>query len=160
MKTLILNPSREDAKTLVMLSYKGVLTSILSKVLRTTPLTFKRCNVEDKHVRHFISNIEPKNKALNSLVGRELENFDDALSYFGTIGLEIYGPNFPMKVLKSEIMYGPDAMYGLQTDDQLQVQQVREEMKYVLDLNVVDGQTNESTNQNTRKRKVKGSQNG
>ena len=145
-----------------MLSYREVLTAILTKILRTTPSTFKPCIVEDKHVRHFISNIEPKNKALNALVGRELESFEDALSYFGSIGVEIYGANFPAKVLKSEIMYGRDASYGLQTDEQLQVQQVREEMKFVLDLDVVERERNESKDQNMnqRKRKLKGPQDG
>lgn len=141
-----------------MLSYKDVLTAILMKVLRTTPSTFKPCTVADKHVRHFISNIEPKNKALNALVGRELVTFEDALSYFSSIGVEIYGANFPAKVLKSEIMYGRNTSYGIKTDDQLQVQQVREEMKFVLDLNVVERQADETKNQ--RKKKLKGPQDG
>lgn len=126
MKTLIINPSEEQSKSIAMLEPDELLKALLTKVCKTNYPVL----VNDEMVRLFIANVEEKAVGIYGYSRVALNTYDDVKRHFNYIGTMIYGPNWTDKIIINEISYDRDAkkVFGLSTKDEKLIKRLVDEL--------------------------------
>ena len=151
LKRLIINPKKSQRGTYEFLNPIKLKEALFAKCLGNNPkYPFL---IRDSHLGRMIGNIEYKIKSVNKWAGYEAKDQEDAYVYLATVADEIYGDTWPMKILKSEVMYGKATVYGLICPSDLKVQQMCEAFKNVAAVEVNKAEAEPKTTNRSKEEK-------
>lgn len=128
MKTLIINPTKEEAKLVKMLNVPNLVISLIEKVLRTTEDSFRPLVTEDHHTKIFITNVLYKRVPIQDFSGRELNSMQEALDFYNEVATKLYGKYWMVELLKNEIRLSRDKDFGVNTGDSELVQYIKDRL--------------------------------
>lgn len=117
MKKLIINPTKEESKSLTIIKVPKLVVSLLEKVLRTDESNFSRIVTGDSHTKTFINNIKYKLVPIQDFSGKELNSMQEAIDFYSEIANKIYGKFWMVELIKNEIRFSKSANFGVYTID-------------------------------------------
>lgn len=135
-KRLIINPSPKDTETYTVLIPGVLIRDVFDKCLRTTEQAFRPMTINQPELALLIGNIEYKVISLQNWTGRDVKTYEEATQYLTEVANAVYGDGWNVKILKNEVMYGPERVYAIFCDLPEKVQQICEALKYVADVQV------------------------
>jgi len=135
-KTLIINPTKDEQKTLTLITYEQLILLLFKKVFGTTDVDFKEVLFSEKHARHFLANVESRTVAVSKYANKPLKTFDEALAYLNQIGNEVYGLNWKTKLVRNEITLTKPDNFGLAIPDEGFIKSLKEELVGLVQLKV------------------------
>lgn len=103
-KLLIINPTKEQAASLYNIDVQAVYGRLITKVLGKTKDNFTPMLFVEQHARLLISNIETKIVAISKFAGKQMDTYPEALEYFDNVAQQVYGPDWAIKLLKTEVL--------------------------------------------------------
>lgn len=126
-KMVVINPTSEESKGLKLLDPGELFEQLVLKISSGPNREFRPMITQDKHIRLFISNVKPSSRSIQSFSGKALNNMEEALAYFASVGNELYGPGWRVELMKHEIQLGRDNSYGITVPDQRLFMQLAKE---------------------------------
>lgn len=145
-QTLIINPTKEELKTLKLIDGPEVLGRLLEKVFGTTKDTFQPVLFTEKHARLLISNIENKIVALTKFSGKQLSTYQEAVEYISEVANQIYGNDWLYRMLKSEILASREPVLGFYTSNPKTIDSIQWDLGMTFEI-VNKGQVANENNQ-------------
>jgi len=137
-KKVIINPTKAEEGTYTLLVPADIKRALFTRCLGVRDGRLKvPFLITDTHLGRLISNIEYRVKSVSRWTNKEVNSLDEACEYLAKVADEIYAGEFwDMKVLKAEVMYGKDKVYGLVCPVAGKVQQIRQTLESVATIEV------------------------
>jgi hypothetical protein len=143
-KLLVINPTLAERQGLKYLAYDTLMGDIVRKVFLVGPGEgFRPRLMSEAEIRRFTSNVKPILVPIQNYANETLNTFADAQAYLSTLGQEFYGPAWTINLIKNEIEFGPDKVYGVDLPTEDQVAQMTKAMEDFVPCQVNQPQPNE-----------------
>jgi hypothetical protein len=153
-KLLIINPTADEKMSLKMLAYDTVIADLVRKVFglkedeRFTPRL-----MSEKDIRRFIAVTKPTIVSIQSYANEELKTLSDARKYLAQMGKDFYGEGWFVNLLKNEIQYSEETVFGVDVPDSGLASIIAKEMEDFVRYEIRPYQETKSQKQNAKQTK-------
>lgn len=115
-KQLIINPTETEMQGLTVLVFETVYRTFMSRILGQPNIDdFKPMLFSERNARLLVSHIENKVIASSKYAGKQLDTYVQAAEYVNEVATQIYGDDWKVKLLKTEVLVSREDKLGIYT---------------------------------------------